>query len=73
MSATKTRNHPAPVLVFSNRKASAPAPPPVWPAEERFNQKVLHLASVYPQALVEVELLIDDFLKYPSFWTGGQK
>jgi hypothetical protein len=64
MSAMKTRKHPAPVLVFANRKANAPAPPPAWPAEGRFNQKILQLASVYPDALVEIELLVDDYLNF---------
>jgi hypothetical protein len=72
-SAPRKPKHSAPVLAFTNRKANTPPPAPAWPAEERFNQKTLRLAHEYPEALVEVEALIDDFLKYPSFWTGGQK
>jgi hypothetical protein len=48
--------------VFSNRKANAPAP--AWPAEERFNQKILHLANVYPKRSWSAELLIDDYLDF---------
>jgi hypothetical protein len=68
----KTRKHPAPVLAFANRKSSTPSAAPAWPAEERFNQKILQLASVYPDALVEIELLVDDYLNFMWRVRGGK-
>jgi hypothetical protein len=63
----KARKHPAPVLAFANRNPR-PTPPVVTPEPRLWlRDKIDLLETVYPDALVEIEALVDDYLKHAGY------